>query len=489
MKLQNILLAFIVFPILLFGCSHQINTVHPPLVKTDSTESKSVIHYQIDPLLTNPIFKEAYIGIMVVDLKTGKTIYELNSNKLFRPASNLKLFTTYTALSLLQKDFIFQTQVISDGSIYTDTLKGNLYLKGFGDPLLTAEDLDTLAQNISKNVKTISGDLIGDISYFDDNYWGKGWMWDDEPEAFGASISALSINSNIIKLFITPGNKIGDPVKIKTEPQTDLILISNTATTSNNILPPELSVSRNWKERDNRITVSGSMPIRSNEEIFSLSIWKPELFALNLFRERLEKHGVIIHGKTYIDTTCDGKLFFQTKRPLDSVIFKINKFSNNLAAENLLKTLGAELYGKPGSAEKGIAAIKRYISPIGVDTTKVILADGSGASRYNLLSPLALVTLLQQVYNNKIFFDRFYSSLPIAGADGNLKNRFLDSNTKNKIYAKTGTASDAVALSGYINTAHSDTLVFSILINNFTGNSKQYRDIIDKICELLISVL
>lgn len=488
MKLKKILLVFIVLSIVLVGCSHQITTVHPPMVKTDCGTSKSVIQYQIDSLLTNPIFKEAYVGIMVVDLSTGKTIYDLNSNKLFRPASNLKLFTTAAALSLLQKDFIFQTQVIFDGKISGDTLKGNLGLKGFGDPLLTAEDLDTLAQNISKNVKTISGDLIGDISYFDDNYWGKGWMWDDEPEAFGASISALSINSNIIKLFITPGNKIGDPVKIKTEPQTDLILISNAATTSNNILPPELSVLRNWKERDNRITVSGSMPIRSNEEIFSLSIWKPELFALNLFRERLEKHGVNIQGKTYIDTVYEGKLFFQTKRPLDSVVFKINKFSNNLAAENLLKTLGAELYGKPGSAEKGISAIKGFISTVGVDTTKVNLADGSGASRYNLLSPHALTALLRHIYYDKFFFDRFHSALPVAGVDGNLKNRFLDSNAKNNIYAKTGTASDAVALSGYINTAQSNTLAFSILINNFSGNSKPYRYIIDKVCELLINV-
>lgn len=488
MKLEKILLALIALSILSFGCSHQITTVHPTSVITDFGTSKSVIHHKIDSLLTNPIFKEAYVGISVVDLKTGKTIYELNSNKLFRPASNLKLFTTYTALALLQKDFVFQTQINFDGDVYGDTLKGNLCLKGFGDPLLTTEDLDTLAQNISKNIKTITGELVGDISYFDDNFWGKGWMWDDEPEAFSASISALSINSNTIKIFITPGNKIDEPVKIKTEPQTDLIIISNTATTSNNTLQPELSVLRNWKERDNRIIVSGSMPVRSKEEIFSLSIWKPELFALDLFRERLEKHGVIIQGKTYTDTTHDGNLFFQTKRPLDSVIFKINKFSNNLAAENLLKTLGAELNGKPGSAEKGIEAIKRFISTTGVDTTKVNLADGSGASRYNLISPLSLTTLLRHIYNDKFFFDRFYLSLPVAGVDGNLKNRFLDNNAKNKIYAKTGTASDAVALSGYINTVQSDTLAFSILINNFTGNSKQYRDIIDKICELLINV-
>lgn len=480
--MKNLIL-FIALTFILHGCVHNATSQ-----KEKNTQNNSSIQLRIDSLLNNKLLKEALVGIKIENLTKNETVYELNSEKLFRPASNLKLLTTAAALKLLATSFQFKTQVLADGNIINENLDGNLYLKGFGNPLLTFEDLDTLAQNISKHIKIIAGDLVGDVSYFDQNYWGKGWMWDDEPEAFSAPISSLSINSNTIKIFITPGNKIGDPVKIKTEPQTDLIQISNVATTSNNILPPELSVSRNWKERDNRIMVSGSMPIRSKEEYFSLSVWKPELFALNLFKERLEKYNVNILGKTYIDTVNEGKLFFQTECPLDSVIFKINKFSNNLAAENLLKTLGAELYGKPGSAEKGIAVIKGFISTVGVDTTKVNFADGSGVSRYNLISPLSLTTLLRQIYYDKILFDRFYSSLPVAGVDGNLKNRFLDSNAKNNIYAKTGTASDAVALSGYIITAHNGTLAFSILINNFTGNSKPYRDIIDKICELLINV-
>ncbi len=488
MKLENILLALIVLSILSIGCGHHTTTVQPTLVNTEFTTSKSIIHHKIDSLLTNPIFEEAYVGIMVVDVTTGKTIYELNSNKLFQPASNLKLFTTATALDLLPKDFEFKTQVLIDGEVNDVALNGDLYLKGYGDPLLTAEYLDTLAEKVSQQIKTLKGNLIGDISYFDQNYWGKGWMWDDEPEYFGASISPLSVNSNIIKVFITPGNNIGDAATIRFEPKTDLIQTSNFAVTSNTLLPSELLVTRNWKERDNRVIITGSTPLQSKEENFSLSIWKPELFALNLFKEKLELHGVTIQGQTLIDSVSQGKLLFQTNHLLDSVIININKTSNNLAAENLLKAIGAELFGKPGSADAGTKLVKQFISHIGIDTTKIIIADGSGVSRYNLISPHNITTLLRYVYNDKNLFNRFYSSLPIGGTDGNLKNRFTNGAVRNNIHAKTGTHSDALALSGYLNATNGDMLAFSIIINNFTGNSKPYRDTIDKICELLINV-
>ena len=474
---QNIIIIFILF--VFIGCAGTEKTISPE-------KTKPLLKERIDSILSDSVLNGVYVGIEVINLSSNTNVYEKNSNRLLRPASNLKLFTTAVALEVLPGDFEFKTQVLIDGDINNQILNGNLYLKGYGDPLLTAENLDTLAEKVSRQIKTINGNLIGDISYFDDTYWGRGWAWDDEPKYFDASISPLTVNSNIVKIFINPGSNIGDATIIRTEPKTDLIQISNFAVTSNSLSTSELSVTRNWRERDNRIILTGSIPLQGNEERFSLSIWRPEIFTLNLFKEKLELHGVTIRGKTIIDSISYGKLLFQTNHFLDSVITNINKTSNNLATENLLKTIGAELSGKPGSADGGVTLVKQFISHIGIDTTKIIIADGSGVSRYNLISPHNITTLLRDRYNNENTFKRFYSSLPIGGTDGNLKNRFINGAAKNRVHAKTGTHSDALALSGYVTTTGGDTLAFSIIVNNFTGNSKQYRDIIDKICEQLV---
>jgi serine-type D-Ala-D-Ala carboxypeptidase/endopeptidase (penicillin-binding protein 4) len=229
------------------------------------------------------------------------------------------------------------------------------------------------------------------------------------------------------------------------------------------------------------------MPLQAEREEFRLSVWKPESFTLNLFKERLEAYGVKIQGKTFFDSISRGVILYQIQRPVDSIIFNINKTSNNLAAENLLKTIGAEMIGRPGSAEKGIGVINKFISKLGIDTTRLFIADGSGVSRYSLISTDAIIKLLKYVYRERANYNRFYNSLSVGGIDGNLKNRFLTDGVKNNIRAKTGTHSDALSLSGYLNTTNGDTLAFSIILNNFIGNSRKYRDAIDKICELLVN--
>jgi serine-type D-Ala-D-Ala carboxypeptidase/endopeptidase (penicillin-binding protein 4) len=449
--------------------------------------TKSLLQLKIDTLLNDELLKKAFVGIKIENLTKNEIVYELNSEKFFRPASNLKLLTTAAALEVLPANFQFKTQVLCDGEIINGNLKGNLYLKGLGDPLLAAEDLDTLAQNISNEIKDIDGNLVGDVSYFDQNYWGKGWMWDDEPEYFAPFITPLTVNSNVIRIFVRAGNNVGDSVSVKIEPKTNYITILNEATTSSFGTPPTIQVTRNWKDRENRILISGTLPIDETEEQFRLSLWKPELFALNIFRERLETYGVKINGKTFIDTTSHGKILTQIYRALDTVLFNINKVSNNLSAENLLKTLGAEISKRPGSAVDGINVVKQILFRYGVDTLNLSVVDGSGVSCYNLLSPNVFITLLKNIRTKAGIYERFYCSLPVAGVDGNLKNRMAHQPTLNNVHAKTGTHSEALALSGYMENKNSDQIIFSIIINNFIGDSKSYRDIIDKICELIAS--
>lgn len=479
---------FFIIAVLLFtlhlGCS-----ISKPVAERLIGESISTSI--IDSLLDNKLLDEAFVGIKVVNLTKNETIYEKNSNKLFRPASNMKLITTGAAIEFLPPDFHFKTELKTDGNIVDSIIDGNLYLKGYADPLLQTGDLDSLINYlITKKIKRIKGNLIGDISYFDDNYWGKGWMWDDEPEPFAAFITPLTINGNSVKIFVSPGAKIGETVRVRIEPATEYVHIVNSAVTSaiNDTAIEKLTVSRNPKERNNVITVSGYIPLHSKEKEFTVSVWKPELFTLQLLRNKLEQSNIKIEGRVSIDSISRGEPVVAFSRPIDSVLTEINKNSNNLAAENLLKTLSAEILKTRGNSEVSISLVNQFLSSIEIDTNKIVIADGSGVSRYNLLSPNAVVKLLSYYHRNPKY-NRLYSTLAIAGVDGTLKNRFQTGNVKNNFRGKTGTHSDALSLSGYLRNSNNDTLAFSIFFNNvlpdLSTKLKDYRYIQDAIVEVL----
>lgn len=486
---------FFIISVLLFtphlGCS-----ISKPVAEQLSGESISTVSNEtgtsiIDSLLNNKLLDAAFVGIKVVNLTKNETIYEKNPNKLFRPASNMKLFTTAAAIELLPADFYFKTELITDGDIVDSILYGNLFLKGYGDPMLKTGDLDSLVKYLTiKNIKRIKGNLVGDVSYFDDNYWGKGWMWDDEPEPFAAFITPLTINENSVKVFVTPGTKIGEPAKVKIEPATEYVHIVNSAFTSaiNDTGLEKIVVIRDRKERNNVITVTGFIPYNSKEKEFAVSVWKPELFTLQLLRNKLKQSDIKIEGKVLIDTISRGKTVATVRRPIDSILTEINKNSNNLASENLLKTLSAEILKKRGNSESSIHLVNKFLSSIEIDTSKIVIADGSGVSRYNLLSPDAVVKLLSYYYRSQKY-NRLYPTLAIAGVDGTLKNRFQTGNVKYNFHGKTGTHSDALSLSGYLRNSNNDTLAFSIFFNNILPDLntklKDYRDIQDAIVEVL----
>ncbi|MDI6803711.1 MAG: D-alanyl-D-alanine carboxypeptidase/D-alanyl-D-alanine-endopeptidase [Bacteroidota bacterium] len=491
MRIHQIFITSVLLFTSLLGCS-----ISKPVTEQLTGESISIVSNEtrtsiIDSLLNNKLLDAAFVGIKVVNLTKNETIYEKNPNKLFRPASNMKLITTGAAIELMSADFYFKTELITDGEIVDSILNGNLYLKGYGDPLLQTGDLDSLLNYLfTKKIKRIKGNLIGDVSFFDDNYWGKGWMWDDEPEPFAAFITPLTINGNSVKIFVTPGAKIGETVKVTIEPETEYVHIINSAITSaiNDTAIEKLSVIRNRKERNNIITVSGYIPLDSKGKEFAVSVWKPELFTLQLLRKKLEQSNIKIEGTVLIDTISRGKPVAAIDRPIDSVLSEINKNSNNMASENLLKTLSAEILKTRGNSEASISLVNKFLSSIEIDTNKIVIADGSGVSRYNLLSSNAVVKLLSYYHRNQKY-NRFYSTLSIAGVDGTLKNRFQTGNVKNNFRGKTGTHSDALSLSGYLRNSNNDTLAFSIFFNNvlpdFYTKLKDYRDIQDAIVEVL----
>lgn len=431
----------------------------------------------IDSLLADTLFPPSNIGIKVVSTATGRVCYALNPDMLFNPASNQKLVTSATALTSLGHAFPLRT------TVFADTAHASICIKGHGDPLLSHDDIDSLARAVAPQ---LTGGkpwrLAVNVSYFDDLPWGAGWTWDEEPSAYGMFISPLILDNNTIAVRVEPAQRSGDPPVVSCTPPTGYVTVENTAVTvADTPLTAPLQVSRKWRERSNTITVNGQMSLKGRTFTDNLSVWKPELYAGAVFAERLGALGIPVVVATIDTTEPAGNAIAEYVHLLDTAVTFMNKVSDNLSAEALLKIVGAENYRVPGSAELGATVARKLLSGWGCDTTGIAIADGSGLSRYNLISPSAIVLLLQNMARDSANFPAFYYSLPIGGVDGTIGRRMTGTPAQGNLRAKTGSLSGVSALSGYVRTAGGEMLTFSILLQNFPGTVRPYRQVQDKI--------
>ena len=456
-------------------------TRHRPISKTALRE----LSRRINSLLRSPDLASTHVGIRVVAPADSTVVFDYNSSKLFHPASNMKLFTSAASIALLRPGYEFTTEIRADSLVHDTLVMGNLYVQGHGDPLLTYDDIDTLAMSLQRRgIRRIDGDIVGDISYFDTVAWGKGWMWDDEPGGYQPYMTPLTLNRNTLRLLITPGPRRGDPAHVHIENNLLGITLENNSMTSSDSTLPPLRVDRS--KETNNIRLSGRFdPIRKVDTI-DVSISKPEYFFLAWLRRELQSKGIQCAGMIEIDTFSRGKIIYEIRHGLDSVLHLVDKESDNLAAEYLLKTISAtSLDGRGGSTAHGIALVRSWLAGIGVDTSCVVMADGSGLSYYNLASPAAIVRVLEWVSRHKGYFQKFYGSLSVAGEDGTLAHRFRGTSARGNLHGKTGTLSGASALSGYVRTKDGTLLAFSIMCSLYSGEARPIKRFEDAVVEVL----
>jgi len=466
---------------LLVGCA-SLRSVTSPQQRVEALRDT------LDAVFADSIFQSTCGSLIVGSLETGQVLYERNSELLIRPASNMKLLTSAAALHYLGKNFSFSTVVLADTLPSEGIIPGNLTIKGYGNPDLTTADLDTLAAGLKEmGITTVEGDLVVDVSYFDAEYWGKGWMWDDELEPDEAFISPLSVNDNCIKVIVFPGPVTGDPVIVTSEPTTSFVTITSDATTAEDTVRTRIRVDRLYKEeRSNTVVVSGIIPVGRSALTRQVTVWRPELYAGTLLKERLEHHSIRVTGSVKVGfADADAVELVRHDWPLDSMLLNLNKTSDNLSAESTLKAIAAELTGDPGSAEEGISMVYEFLSMMGIDTTRIRMVDGSGVSHYNLLTTRIIYDLLQAMAHRADIFSTYYASLPIAGTDGSLKNRMQRSSANGALQAKTGTLSAVTSLSGYVETLDGETLVFSMAMQNYVGSSTPYKRAEDRVGSIL----
>lgn len=446
---------------------------------------------EVSKLLDNPFFNTASASVVVYDLDNNKEVFAHESQKLKHPASNMKVLTTAAGLYFLGTDYIFSTTMAGTGKVQNRIYNGDIYFKGGFDPDFTSSDLDKFVNYLkSLDVKAVNGNIYADISAMDSLYWGKGWMWDDDPGSDFPYLTPLIINDNSVTVDYWPG-KPGEPVNFEVIPYSGYFTFKNNSVTITGD-SSDIDITRDWINRKNSFSIKGYLSSTGIRKDLQLNVYRPELYFTNLFIEKLHDEEIIFYGIT--DTAQSpyyAENFISVKRSYDDILDNLNKESDNLSAEMTLRALSL-LTGKfPASAQNGIKMIDSLITLSGLDPEDYRIVDGSGVSHYNLVSTELLNSVLVYLFNNKPnLYLRLKLSLPLAGFDGTLERRMSgDSPAANRVYAKTGTLSGVSTLSGYAETLSGSNISFSIMIENFTGSSSKARFIQDKLCELITEFL
>jgi len=449
----------------------------------------TLLKNDLDKIINDKFFEQSQIAIEILDLTEGKSLYSHNNKLLLHPASNLKLLTSAAGLVFLGPEYEFTTTLYFNGVAEGVTLFGDLYIVGGLDPDLTSKDLDSLVQAVKSFEKRfIIENIYADTSIKDSLYWGSGWMWDEHPDPGAPLLSALNINDNTIEVFVT-GNKVGLRSTFSIKPETKYVQVENHSITVPSNDPNDLNITRDWFNNKNTIIIEGNVRrgeiIDSSEHTKKLNLLEPEKYCLTLFKEHLEKEQIFSNGELDIKTLPDGSIFLaEINRSLVNVLTNLNKESDNLNAEMLLYALALKDSAAPAVAKNGNEIIKSLIDSVGLDPDDYSLADGSGVSRYNLVSAELLIELLTYMYNHSEFY-HYYNSLSVAGVDGTLEERMKNTLAEGNVHAKTGTLAGVSSLSGYVSAENGNLIAFSILIQNYVGKTSIARSFQDTICELL----
>jgi len=444
-------------------------------------------------------------GLLIVDAGTGGTLYQQNADRYFVPASNMKLFTTALALARLGPDYRFHTTLETSGTIHNGVLQGNLTLIGRGDPNLSnrkfpyelKEEFDgppekTLAELadavVAKGVKEISGDVIGDDSYFPRERYPSGWEIDDMVWEYGAAISSIVVDDNTVTLTLTPGDQPGSPVQAIESPATPDFLVENDVVTSAPEVKSDLTLTR--EPGASLVVVKGTMPAKGSSRKLVLAIEEPAQHAATVLKHLLEARGVGVDGvararhesaKKHEDPAV---LAEHVSVPLSDAVKLINKISQNLHTEMLLRSV-ARQSGTWATPDDLMKVPQDFYASAGIDPDDVIQSDGSGLSRHDLVTPQAIVALLTFAQKQP-WFETYYNSLPVAGVDGTLEDRMKNTPAAGHIHAKTGSVEHVRALSGFAETPSGRRLIFSFLSNNQAGKNHQAADALTGLCVAML---
>jgi len=491
---------------------------------------------RVDAALADSRASKAFWGILIADRDTGETLYELNADKFFTPASNAKIFTSALVLSTLPRDFRFHTTLETAGQLGADgRLVGDLILVGRGDPDFSnrkfpyagkieregatdAPLAQMVEQAVAKGLREVDGDIVADDSYFPYDPYPAGWSVGDLFFTFGAPISALAFNDNSFSIEVSPGVREGEAAGAIVEPAAASGGFAHQISTGPSSGKPDFSVVR--QPGQNFILLRGSIPAGHAPIKLDFSMTDPEEIAADTLKQALEARGIKVTGSVRVKH-AEPPLPFDSARvpaggsglfpepvmtnssaaqiisvlvladhvspPLLESIGVTNKVSQNLHAELFLRTVAREKTGI-GSTDAGLWVEQNFLKALGIEEGEIVLSDSSGLSRDDLVTPRAVIQLLRYISQQPWGAD-FIATFPIAGVDGTLENRMKDTAASSRVLAKTGSLEHVRAISGYATTVHSEHLVFTIFGNNNSQHGHDATAAIDAIAVAMVETL
>lgn len=443
----------------------------------------------IDTILQRPEFRRTRWGILVQTEEDQQTLYAQNAEQYFIPASNAKLLTTAAVLEHWGDQFRIRTSVYQ---LNSQTGEVVLRVAGRGDPSLNDEDLRMLAQQIrDRGIAEVSL-LIGDDSYFQGDAINPTWEWQDIQAGYGAPTNSLILNQNAIGFTLLP-QAFGQPLQVVWDDpiEHNQWQINNRSLTVDRNTSEFVSVGRDLNQRV--LYVQGQLREGSAPEPASVSIPEPDQYFMQRFLLALAAEDIRVQ-QTLITSSPVSELGNEIAAvespPLAELLSETNRESNNLYAEALLRSLSrtqlatAESSLDESSLSTSLDALTTILTQLGVAPDGYALADGSGLSRHNRISPEAIVQTLQGMTRSRNA-EAYRNSLPVAGVSGTLKNRFRDTPVESNLQAKTGSLADTIALSGYLKPSNYSALTISIVVNQFNQPLGQVQRGMDEIVEHL----
>jgi len=450
---------------------------------------------RLDAILDgSPAAARAHWGILAKRLDAGEAIYEKNASRFFVPASNTKLYSTALALTRLGPQYRFDTLLVRDtngdlrligGGDPSMSWRKYPYEKGpnKGEPLAAIEEFADMA--VRKGIRRVTGDIVGDDTKWPWIPYPDGWSIDDAVWEYGAPVSALTINDNAIQITVKPGAEAGALARVSQNPALEYYAIDNRVRTE--VGERQFDIART---APGQLRLLGRISPRSTGRSETVAIDDPALYAAHALAEALTRRGVKIDGRIRVVHRVEGEpaagelrgevVAVRKSRPVGEIAQVVNKVSQNLHAELLLREVGFQASGE-GTARAGIEELRKLLAEIGVEKDDYDFRDASGLSRLTLTTPAATVRLLAHMHagpHREVWMD----SLPVGGVDGTLENRFKAMPEGGRVRAKTGALTHVSALAGYIDSESHGRVAFAIMANGNNGPSSEIRSAIDKIC-------
>jgi D-alanyl-D-alanine carboxypeptidase/D-alanyl-D-alanine-endopeptidase (penicillin-binding protein 4) len=463
----------------------------------DPAARREWLKTRLDELFAAPPLAKAKVAMIAIESDSGRTIYARNDKTLLNAASNVKIVTSAAALSLLGPEYRWRTTLSIVGPPGGPPLpgggeiEGDLYLRGTGDPTFSTEDLATMVGDLAAlGLHKVRGALVVDDSLFEGGYVPPAYDQKNDSTASRAPASAASLNGNVVAVTIIPGPSAGAPARIVVDPPSPYFTIAGRVVTATSG-PATPSVDTKEESGHTRVNVGGRIKLGADPRTFYRRIAHPALFMGQTLKQLLERRGIAIGGAVKVGTMPGSGLRVlaaHDSAPLAVAVQDLNKRSNNFAAEQMLRTLGAEIVGRPGNWDKGLKAVGRYLGGIGIKAGAYRMMNGSGLYDSNSFTAEQIATILRAASRDFRISAEFMASLAVAGTDGTIAHRMGGTLAERYVRAKTGTLATVSCLSGFAGSPGRIPIVFSILVNDVAG-ATDARRAQDRAAEILVAYL